>query len=129
MDKGKILKNLFAQKKYTEVIDALETVYCGLFEEMLNFRNVSEEYKNLTTLEYSLVINNDNTATITMKYNKNMNEELVTEKDNYKYDNQYFYATKESIKDKKIYSYVFENGQIKLTVIEDTHGTVYTYTK
>ena len=42
MDKGKILKNLFAQKKYTEVIDALETVYCGLFEEMLNFRTTTD---------------------------------------------------------------------------------------
>jgi len=57
MDKGKILKDLFAQKKYTEVIDALETVYCGLFEEMLNFRNVSEEYKNLNYRDLKNLIN------------------------------------------------------------------------
>lgn len=57
MNRGKILKDLFAQKKYAEVISALEVVYCGLFEEMLEYKNIKEEYKDLTYRELKNLIN------------------------------------------------------------------------
>ena len=42
-----ILKDLFNQKRYTEVIENLKIIYVGLYNEMLNFKGteVKEEYK------------------------------------------------------------------------------------
>lgn len=48
-----ILKNLFIQKRYNEVVEMLESLYCDLYKEMLNYKNVSfnvEGYNQLGSL-------------------------------------------------------------------------------
>ncbi len=36
-----ILKDLFKQRRYNEVIDMLEGLFCDLFVDMLNYKNVA----------------------------------------------------------------------------------------
>ena len=51
-----ILKDLFNQKRYTEVIENLKIIYVGLYNEMLNFKGteVKEEY-NENSKYYELI--------------------------------------------------------------------------
>ena len=35
-----ILKDLFIQKRYDEVIDMLKSLYCDLFVDMLTYKNI-----------------------------------------------------------------------------------------
>jgi len=57
MNNGEYLKDLFVQKRYDDLIQALQIVYCGLFEEMLEYKDVKEKeilkklnFRNLTIL-------------------------------------------------------------------------------
>lgn len=48
-----ILKNLFIQKRYDEVVEMLESLYCDLYKEMLDYKNISynvEGYNQLGSL-------------------------------------------------------------------------------
>lgn len=47
-----MLKDLFNQKRYEDVIDLLKSLFCGLYEEMLIYKNVSydEDKSDYTTL-------------------------------------------------------------------------------
>jgi len=91
----------------------------------------AKEWKDMTTLDYSLEMKKDNTAIITMKYKKNMTEEDNEEKEYYTYDGGLFYGTSNNGTEKgvKYYSYEYENGTLRLSVLGSETNDVYVYTK
>lgn len=42
-----ILKDLFNQKRYNEVIDLIKSLYCDLYEEMLKYKNYEADYSSM----------------------------------------------------------------------------------
>lgn len=48
---GNVLKDLFVQQRYDEVIDALKIIYSNLFVDMLKYKEYGTD-KNLKELEY-----------------------------------------------------------------------------
>lgn len=51
-----ILKDLFVQKRYNEVIEILEGLYEDLFWEMLEYKNVKREYEGYTFRRLAKII-------------------------------------------------------------------------
>ena len=47
MKRGTLIKDLFENKKYVDVIEALQNICSGLFEDMLDRKDVSENYKEM----------------------------------------------------------------------------------
>ena len=47
MKRGTLIKDLFKKKKYVDVIEALQNICSGLFEDMLDRKDVSENYKEM----------------------------------------------------------------------------------
>lgn len=55
-----ILKDLFVQKRYDEVIDMLKSLYCDLFVDMLTYKNIDfSNYKkdNFYSMESFVKVN------------------------------------------------------------------------
>ena len=122
-----ILKDLFSQKRYNEVIENLKIIYVGLYNEMLNFKGneVKEEYNenskyyeliplirkyypqfsdNITLLDVSL-------SNVNESYLDNINDLLTTYlyfKENYKLD-----YDKEKYKEYDIEDSLIENNEYK----------------
>ena len=67
----------------------------------------AEEWKTLTGIQISLKINNDNTCVVTYDYGNGKVESYT-----HKYDDKYIYDDENP--DKASYSYVFNDGVLKL---------------
>ena len=114
-------------------LNSIDGVY-----ELLEIKNVNgetmsaKEYAELTTIDFILTINKDNTATIVMSYKENMDGKAVQEIQKYTYDDEAFYGvesdnTKEGV---KYFTYKFEKGKITLTVADGYEkNSKYVYKK
>ena len=106
--------------------------------ELLEIKDASggtmsaKEYAKLTTIDFILTINKDNTATIVMSYKKNIDGKATQEIQKYTYDDEAFYGvesdgTKEGV---KYFTYKFEKGKITLTVVDGhEQNSKYVYIK
>ena len=114
-----------------EKVDSIVGTYVIEKIESRGKEYTAKEWKDMTTLDYSLEMKNDNTAITIMSYNKNMNGEIVEEKNYYTYDEKYFYGTnnKGTEENVKYYSYEYKDGILKLSVIGVESNDVYTYKK
>lgn len=96
-----------------------------------NVTMTAEEWKKVTSLEYTLVVEDEKNLTISMSYINSSTNKKETDKEYYTFDEKYVYGTdnKGTEEGKKYYSYTFDKGTIVLTVLEDSHNSVYTYKK
>lgn len=114
-------------------LNSIDGVY-----ELLEIKDASggtmsaKEYTDMTTIDFILTINKDNTATIVMSYKENMDGKAVQEIQKYTYDDEAFYGvesdnTKEGV---KYFTYKFEKGKITLTVVNGhEQNSKYVYKK
>ena len=91
----------------------------------------AKEWTSMTTSDYQLKINKDNTATIIQTYKENMNGKTKQDIEKYTYDDEAFYGvesdnTKEGV---KYFTYLFEKDTITLIVVGDSHNSQYVYKK
>ena len=91
----------------------------------------AKEYTDMTTIDYQLKMNKDNTATIIQTYKENIDGKVKQDIEKYTYDDEAFYGvesdnTKEG---EKYFTYTFEKGIITLTVVNDSHNSQYVYKK
>lgn len=114
-------------------LNSIDGVYELLEIKDVNGETMSaKEYAELTTIDFILTINKDNTATIVMSYKENMDGKAVQEIQKYTYDDEAFYGvesdnTKEGV---KYFTYKFEKGKITLTVADGYEkNSKYVYKK
>ena len=91
----------------------------------------AKQWKDMTTMEYSLELKSDKTAIITMKYKKNMDGEDTKDLEYYTYDDEYFYGTNNNgtTERKKYFKYELKDGTLNLDVIDSVSGDTYIYKK
>ena len=98
-----------------------------------NTTYTAKEWKEMTTMEYSIELKNDKTAIRTLSYKENMdvNAKETKEVEYYTYDEKYLYGTNNegTLDGKKYFSYEYNNGMLKLIVLDDTHNSIFTYQK
>lgn len=110
-------------------LNSIEGVY-ELYEVKVNKESYTgKEWTDMTTLDCILTMNNDKTATVVETYKENMDGKTVQKIEKYTYDDNAFYGvesdnTKEGV---KYFTCEFKDGMISLTVVNDSHNSMYIY--
>lgn len=110
-------------------LNSIDGVY-ELYEVRVNKETFTgKKWTDMTTMDYILTMKDDNTATIVETYKENMDGKTVQNIEKYIYDDNAFYGvesdnTKEGV---KYFTYEFRDGMISLTVVNDSHNSMYIY--
>lgn len=88
-----------------------------------------KEWIDMTTEDRILIMNKDKTASIINTYKDSTTGKTVRDEEKYTFDDNDFYGvestdTKQGV---KYYSYKYKDGIIELTVIDDSHGSIWVF--
>ena len=98
-----------------------------LYEVKTDDKTMSaKKWKEITRLEMSLNVIDENKLTIIDNY-INKNDETIESLDELYYDEEFIYKDEE--KKKKYYSYEYNDGVLIISLLNDSHNSVYTYKK
>lgn len=94
-----------------------------------NAKYSRKEWIEITTMDKILIINKNNTASIINTYKNSTTGKTVRDEEKYTFDENSFYGvdsanTKQGV---KYFNYSYKNGIIELSVIDDTHNSVWVY--
>lgn len=94
-----------------------------------NVKYSRKEWLDMTTEDRILIMNKDKTASIINTYKDSTTGETVRNEEKYTFDDSDFYGvestdTKQGV---KYFSYKYSDGIIELSVIDDSHDSVWVF--
>lgn len=94
-----------------------------------NAKYSRKEWIDMTTEDRILIMNKNKTASIINTYKNSTTGETVRDEEKYTFDDNNFYGvestdTKQGV---KYFSYKYKDGIIELSVIDDSHGSVWVF--